>query len=167
MAKFEIALQHVLKNEGGYVNDPDDSGGETYKGISRKFNPSWKGWYYVDKKDFANKDLDDWVFDFYYTKFWERLNIDGLVNQEIATSIFDFAVNAGVKTSAILAQKAADVEADGEIGVNTINAINCINADLFLSNFALAKIVRYVTICKKNTKNRKYFFGWVCRTLNQ
>ena len=39
--------------------------------------------------------------------------------------------------------------------------------ELFLSNFAIAKIVRYVAICKKNPKNRKYFFGWVCRTLNQ
>lgn len=167
MAKFEIALQHVLKNEGGYVNDPDDSGGETYKGIARRFHPTWKGWYYVDKKDFANKDLDALISDFYYTKFWEPLNIDGLVNQEIATSIFDFAVNAGVKTSAVLAQKATDVESDGEIGANTINAINSMDAELFLSNFALAKIVRYASICKKSPKNRKYFFGWVCRTLNQ
>ena len=167
MANFEQALKKTLEHEGGYVNDPDDSGGETYKGIARRFNPDWIGWAYVDKRDFKNPNLDKLVSDFYYIRFWEPLNIDGLINQEIATSIFDFAVNAGVKTSAILAQKAADVEADGEIGVNSINAINSMDAELFLSNFALAKIVRYVAICKKNPKNKKYFFGWVCRTLNQ
>lgn len=35
MAKFEHALQLLLQHEGGYVNDPDDQGGETYKGIAR------------------------------------------------------------------------------------------------------------------------------------
>ena len=109
MANYHIALQEVLKNEGGYVNDPDDSGGETYKGIARRFHPDWIGWAYIDKRDFKNPNLNKLVSDFYYIKFWELLNIDGLVNQEIATSIFDFAVNAGVKTSAILAQKAADI----------------------------------------------------------
>lgn len=167
MANFEQALKKTLEHEGGYVNDPDDSGGETYKGIARRFNPDWIGWAYVDKRDFKNPNLDKLVSDFYYIKFWEPLNIDGLVNQEIATSIFDFAVNAGVKTSAILAQKAADVEADGEIGVNTIKAINSMDSEKFLLAFAAAKMVRYIAICKKNPKNRKYFFGWVCRTLNQ
>ena len=35
MANFTIALKKVLKNEGGYANNPNDAGGETYKGISR------------------------------------------------------------------------------------------------------------------------------------
>lgn len=39
----------LIKHEGGYVNDPDDKGGETYKGIARKFNPDWKGWKIIDK----------------------------------------------------------------------------------------------------------------------
>lgn len=48
MANFKIALDKVLSREGGYINDPDDKGGETYKGISRKYNPDWKGWRIID-----------------------------------------------------------------------------------------------------------------------
>jgi len=33
---FEDAVALVLKHEGGYVNDPDDPGGETMMGISKK-----------------------------------------------------------------------------------------------------------------------------------
>ena len=34
MAKFIISFQKTVTNEGGYINDPDDLGGETYKGIA-------------------------------------------------------------------------------------------------------------------------------------
>ena len=36
MANYDQAFQLILQNEGGYVNDPDDPGSETYKGIARK-----------------------------------------------------------------------------------------------------------------------------------
>jgi len=48
MADFNQALQMVLQNEGGYVNDPNDPGGETYKGIARKMNSNWIGWQLID-----------------------------------------------------------------------------------------------------------------------
>ncbi len=48
MAKFIDAYKKVLNNEGIYSNDPDDAGGETYKGISRKANPNWDGWISID-----------------------------------------------------------------------------------------------------------------------
>ena len=44
MADFRLAYKKIEAAEGGYVNDPDDKGGETYKGISRKANPDWNGW---------------------------------------------------------------------------------------------------------------------------
>ena len=48
MADFHKALKRTAKYEGGYVNDPADAGGETYKGISRRANPKWDGWQLID-----------------------------------------------------------------------------------------------------------------------
>ena len=47
MANFNQAFKKVMSAEGGYVNDPDDPGGETYKGVARKMNPRWSGWAIV------------------------------------------------------------------------------------------------------------------------
>lgn len=49
MANFDKEFEKVVFVEGGYVNDPDDAGGETYLGISRKNNPKWSGWISIDQ----------------------------------------------------------------------------------------------------------------------
>ena len=48
MANFDIEFEKLILAEGGYVNDHDDAGGETYLGISRKNNPNWSGWKLID-----------------------------------------------------------------------------------------------------------------------
>jgi len=48
MNNYLIAIIKVLKSEGGHANDPDDGGGETYRGIARKFWPQWAGWKIID-----------------------------------------------------------------------------------------------------------------------
>jgi lysozyme family protein len=42
--KAKKIIEFTLRNEGYYVNDKDDSGGETYRGISRVNFPKWAGW---------------------------------------------------------------------------------------------------------------------------
>ena len=63
MADFEKAFINTMGYEGGYVYDPDDAGGETYKGISRRYHPSWPGWRIIDKVKISGgdpySDLDD------------------------------------------------------------------------------------------------------------
>ena len=46
---FKKALEHMLKFEGGYANDPNDSGGETFRGVSRRNWPKWPGWPLIDR----------------------------------------------------------------------------------------------------------------------
>ena len=48
MANFNEEFKKVILVEGGYVNDPDDAGGETYLGISRRYNPNSKIWNIID-----------------------------------------------------------------------------------------------------------------------
>ena len=175
MALFEPALQKTLLNEGGYVNDPADPGGETYKGVARNIFSKWDGWQIVDslkqQSGFPssldkNADLQNKVHGFYKTNFWDRVSGDEITDQEVAFSIFDFAVNTGVGTSAILAQHVVNATPDGVIGNNTIKDINGMDAEFFLAAFTVAKVVRYVGIVNKRPASRKYFFGWISRAVN-
>lgn len=180
MANFKNAYPLILAHEGGYVNDPSDPGGETYNGVARKMHPGWLGWHIVDlikgKPGFPQllqsadaieikKQLDFEVRAFYYAEFWLKIQGDLISNQDVANSMFDFAVNADDNVSILLAQSVVNAKQDGEIGPKTLEAINSFNPSHFLAAFAVAKINRYVEICNKRPVSRKYFFGWVVRTL--
>ena len=174
MATFISAYKKVINNEGGYVNDPKDPGGETYKGIARNMNSKWDGWTLIDlqkkqpnfpKNLDSNVDLQEKVEAFYQVNYWDKIKGDDIINEDIAFSIFDFAVNAGVSTSASLAQMVADVDADGVLGAETVAKINAMDADYFLAAFTVAKIARYVSIVKKRPSSQKYFYGWVRRAI--
>ena len=49
MADFQEAYDILYTHEGDYANDPDDYGGETYKGVSRRYQTTWKGWTIIDE----------------------------------------------------------------------------------------------------------------------
>lgn len=109
MAKFETAFDKVIFHEGGYVNDKDDKGGETYMGISRRAHPDSLIWQHVDKitKKFKTpstitrelkKDIEltNLVRDIYKTNYWNPFNLNKEKSQRLANQIFDNAVNMGV-----------------------------------------------------------------------
>ncbi len=176
MADFNLAFPLTIAHEGGYDNDPDDPGGETYKGVARKIHSKWDGWTKVDmlkrQPGFpANLDKDaelqQDVLSFYRLTFWDKMNGDLIDDQDVANSIFDFGVNAGLSTSASLAQMVVGAEADGVIGPKSVSLINNFNSEHFLSAFTVAKIARYIHIVKKRPTSRKYFYGWVLRALGE
>jgi len=174
VADFKAAFDRTMAHEGGYVNDPDDRGGETYRGVARKFHPKWEGWSRIEEHrgggDFpaslgSDQKLDDMVRRFYETFFWDTVKGDDIVSQAVAESIFDFGVNAGYRTSAKLAQTVAEVTVDGAIGPDSLKAINDLDERLFLSAFTVVKITRYVHLVDQRPSNRKFFYGWVRRAL--
>jgi lysozyme family protein len=174
MADFASAFAATMKAEGGYVNDPQDPGGETYKGVARKMNSKWDGWTLIDlaKKENnfpanldRNAQLQDKIKDFYEINYWDKIRCDEIKDQGIAESIFDFAVNGGTVASAKLAQLTVGVESDGVIGNVTLEKINACDPRTFLALFALHKIARYMHICEKRPDSKKFFFGWVKRTM--
>ena len=88
-----------MGNAGGYVDDPDDAGGETYRDISRVYNPLWIGWKVIDQlklpgspnipKNFVSDGLDKMAYAFYKDKYWNPLDLDNVRNQDVANIIFD------------------------------------------------------------------------------
>ena len=125
MARFEIAEKITGRNEGGYANNPADTGGETYAGIARNHWPKWDGWVYIDRlkseypkyKANLNKNLTPYnlakfinvnapnqlsndVSEFYKQNFWDVNKLDLIQDQQLANTVYDFGVNSGTSRSA-------------------------------------------------------------------
>lgn len=164
MADFLPAYEKTLLAEGGYIltNIKNDRGGQTYAGIARRANPNWEGWAYIDRGETPPAAL---VRSFYKIKYWDTFNGDLINNQELAESIYDFGVNAGVKTSIKLIQIILKVTPDGIIGPKSLEAINSHNPELLIAYFSIAKIARYATIVNKDRSQSKFLLGWINRTL--
>ncbi|MCX4310279.1 MAG: surface-binding protein [Desulfovibrio sp.] len=155
MADFEIAYAPLKDFEGGYDNDPDDRGGETYAGIARKFFPSWQGWKLIDQIKKTNKTrsainqaakadrlLRDYVRAWYKTTWFDALGL-GELPQPLANEIFEQSVNLGKSGSGKKVQIIcnaynyqpgakklfADLKVDGAIGPKTLAALKIILAN--------------------------------------
>lgn len=126
MADFDIEFDKVILAEGGYVNDPNDAGGETYLGISRKNNAKWKGWSIIDsiKKTYGTKNINtrlkkqttllNYAKDLYKEKYWNCMFLDEIPNQDIAHQLFDTGVNCGISTAIKLAQSCCNIAQTGK-----------------------------------------------------
>jgi len=114
---FDNSFTKLVLSEGGYVNDPDDSGGETYLGVTRRDHPKAKFWRVIDNlktiKDFKSintklkldSDVVNEIKSIYKKQYWDTINLDKLTNKQLAHQIFDHAVNAGVGSAIGLAEE--------------------------------------------------------------
>lgn len=161
---FDQAFSATMRREGGYVlhTVAGDRGGMTYAGVARKFHPDWPGWRFLDQGDTPPTEM---VREFYRREFWNRLNCDAMPAR-VAASVFDFGVNAGVRTAAKLAQAVAGVEADGVIGRKTIAALLDMGEDRFEAAYAIAKIKRYAEIVGRDRSQGRFLLGWIHRVLD-
>lgn len=155
MADFQAAIEKVLRNEGGYVNDPNDPGGETKFGISKRQYPD------LDIKTLTR----DQAKQIYKDDYWDTVYGDQVANQMVAEMIFDFGVNAGARLAVKLAQKVVGADPDGWMGPNTLGALNGYEPERFATEYTLVRIIHYTSLVEKNPKLRKFHYGWVRRSL--
>jgi len=158
-AAFRLAFDETLGYEGGYSNDPDDAGGETKYGISKRSYPN------VDIKN-LNRDEAKAI---YYKDFWMDLRLDE-IRGDVAAEIFDTAVNMGRSTAIRFAQIACNylgtrLVEDGQMGNYTITALQAkqhLASDLLKILNAL-QLSRYVTLVQENPSQQKFALGWLRR----
>jgi len=170
MAQFKISYHITETMEGGYSNNPNDKGKETYAGISRVSFPNWKGWTFLDKQvhpikhnakfSFLSKDTEQ----FYKSEFWKKLNC-GLMTQDVSNQLFDYAVNSGksraVKSlQTILNRLGASLQVDGLIGEKTLTAMARFNQDDIARNLLL---VRENFINRLAQQQPQFKRGWLNR----
>lgn len=129
---FDWAFGIVVGIEAGYVNDPDDPGGETKYGISKRSYPD---------EDIKNLTLAR-AKALYLRDFWLFCGCQALP-EAIALALFDGAVNQGQGTAAKLLQRALHVKADGKVGAVTVRAVYAADQEELLCAFLGRRAKRY------------------------
>lgn len=112
MSLYLDLVDRVLSHEGGYVNDPNDTGGETKWGISKRSYP------HLNIKDLTRQDATA----IYQRDFWQRVQGDKLPVPFVFQAL-DAAVNHGIGNAVRWIQRAAGVADDGVIGPVTLAAV--------------------------------------------
>lgn len=118
---LDKAIEHMLKEEGGYVNHPADPGGRTNLGVTQKVWEEWVG-HPVDEKQMRALTKAD-VVPLYQRKYWNACRCSELPSG-LDLCVFDTAVNSGPGRAVKLLQSCLGVAVDGAIGPNTIAAAN-------------------------------------------
>lgn len=129
-SNYPAAVKLVLKHEGGYVNNPNDNGGATNKGITQGTYDAFRkdrGLSTRTVKSITSAEIDE----IYRKRYWDAVEGDQLA-YGVDYAIFDFAVNSGPSRAAAFAQRIAGVDDDGKIGPITIAAIKKVGASLFI-----------------------------------
>lgn len=162
MADFKLCIPSLLENEGGFVNNSNDRGGPTNFGITQNTLSLWRG-KSVSVDDVKNMTALE-AETIYLAKYWKRLNLDGVNDQDLAAVVFDSAVNRGPAKTAIDIQKILGVNEDGAIGAGTIAAINKMNAKTLLKEFIKSTQLAYATIVADNPDQSQFIRGWITRT---
>jgi lysozyme family protein len=159
--RFLYIYNIVIEYEGGYVNHPNDPGGETYKGISRRAHPNWEGWKLIDQKKTVPENL---VQKFYYENYWQRLKSEEMP-YPIGEYLFDFGVNAGITRSIMTVQRALNVKVDGVLGPVTMKAIQQQDPQKLMYELLRERIRYYTTITLQRATFQVFFLGWIRRTI--
>ena len=136
-ANFDAALAAVLHHEGGFVNHPDDPGGMTNLGVTKKVWEEWVG-HEVDEK--AMRALTpEAVGPMYRKKYWDKIKGDDLP-EGVDYAVFDAAVNSGPGRAAKWLQGCVGVEQDGGIGPKTLAAVAAFDPKDLVEDYAKRRL---------------------------
>ena len=155
LVEFDEIIEVVLHHEGGYVNDPDDPGGETNFGIAKRSHPD---------VDIANLTKDG-AKEIYKEHYWDRNKVEDLP-EDLRHIYFDMCVNQGRGRAVKIMQRAAnakgaDLVVDGGMGPKTIAAMDGVE----LQRVRAYRVKYYADLVTRKPDLEKFYFGWFRRAL--
>ena len=176
-------IDSVVSVEGGYVNNPDDAGGETNYGITIETATTHRKML-VDKFKWDGKMKSltkPMAVAIYEADYWAKLKLDDIyeISPFLADKLFDLGVNVGKARAAKWLQQALnvfnrkgtdykDITVDGGIGNETLTALKAFikvrGKDRVIKTLLKALITRqgahYQDIALDNPKNETFMLGW-------
>lgn len=187
MIRFEDCIDYVLVNEGGYVNNPADTGGATNMGITLATLSRWRSaqsGHITNVKLVTSEDVKALTRDeakkIYLQYYWEPLKLNNLNHKGVATCILDMAVLRGTSKSIMYAQKTCNsfipitnerskivtpdgIEVDGRSGTLLISRINSSNPEVWISTFVEFLRKAFIQITLDHPTKKVFLAGWLKR----
>ena len=156
MAEFLPAFDYAVANEGGFSNNPHDSGGATKYGITQNLATH----YGYDVRKLTEEEAAE----IYYKEFWR---FDGIANQRVASKIFDMKINLTANAIRVVQMAVFEFnpnfKVDGHYGPNTEEAINSLDPDRFL-NVLIEQLSKYYENRVAQKPDQEVFLkGWLNR----
>ena len=155
---FKECLDLVLKSEGGWVNNPNDPGGETNLGVTKRVWEEYVGHPVESLKKLTKED----VVPLYEQKYW-RPCYGEVLPRGLDYLVFSMGVNAGTGRSVKLLQQSIGCVPDGAIGPTTRSLISASNCANLINKFSETRREYY-----RSLKNFPIFGkGWLNRVDNE
>lgn len=180
MQAFDEAIAALKPIEGGYTNDPADSGGPTNFGITQA---TARAFGYVDPMDAMPRDVAVWI---YRKRYWDALSLDpiALLAPDVAKELFDSAVNCGPDTAGKWLQRCLnvfndgaakwpDMTVDGRVGPITVDAFRAfytargqLGMTVLLRALNSLQGAFYIGLAETQPKNERFVFGWIANRVS-
>lgn len=168
--KFSKISPIILQNEGGFVNDPQDPGRATNKGIA------WETWEKYAKEDLGVEPTLDNLKNIttaqaetiYHKRYWGPSGFDNLHDSKLALMAYDWTITsdgAGKEIQKLLNDEfGQQLNIDGRIGPKTIEAMNGVTDSAKLtSRIADIRNQYYKDLVMKKPQYAKFLRGWLKR----
>ena len=173
--KIDDLLDKLLGIEGGYVNNQNDSGGETNWGVTIA----------VAREEGYTGRIQDMTRDqaksIYLRRYWVKPHFAdvGARSQSIASELFDTGINCGTATASMMLQRVlnvmnnqgafyGDLKVDGAIGPATLTALDRFLAkrgkegeSVFLKSLNCLQGERYIDLAERRQKDESFVYGWI------
>lgn len=168
MTNFELALAHVLRAEGGFVDLKNDRGGATNFGITRVTLETWRG-LPVTAADVKALTIEEAGM-IYRKLYWDHYGLDAIKEPRIALAVFDQIVNRRatevvrgiqVRLGAAFGRQLA---IDGVLGPKTLDALNSVRADKLMTEIVISAQSAYLEIVERRPDQVEFLPGWLART---
>jgi lysozyme family protein len=180
MKTIDQLIDELLDREGGYVNDPRDSGGETNYGITKAVAVShgYTGAMRTMPRSTAQR--------IYHNLYWERPSFD-LVSgyyPRVAEELFDTGVNMGPSVAVTFLQRSLnalnrngsdyiDIPVDGRIGAKTTEALSgfkkrrgLAGEEVLLEALNALQGERYIRLAETHPKDESFLYGWLANRVS-
>lgn len=165
MADIKKIVPFILKWEGGFVNDPDDLGGATNKGITIATYEHYckmKGYPKPTIERLKNITNEQWT-NILKTLYWDKWLADRIINQSVANILVDWVWASG-RYGIKLPQKLLGVKIDGIVGNKTLGAVNEYKDQFELFQMIRSERIEFIDrICVSRPTNNKFKKGWLNR----